>query len=189
MDNQLPAYTPAAPGVSVFHYNSNLPSNLDASKGDLVFNEERTHRLVSQVFGRILAFLLYVISAVMSIVHLLLVFREGFKCFILFIGYCFFWFFFHKAYYEPEHLSGNPETKKFYPILVATALIFPTYLSIFSCWKLLEIIICFGIWVSVVVCFYFMYMGNDFRGSWFLFCKPWRYRKLLNKNHLPKFFI
>ena len=170
--NQLPIYSPAAPGV--------LPTVVSKSSKvneDLIFNEERTHRLVSQIFGRIVAISFYAISIILSIQSLLTIFQDGIKAVFFSAGFCFFWYFFNFAYYELDYLAGNPENKKFYPILIGTGIVSTTYLIFSDCY-LYEILAFLSICFFINGCIYVMFMGNDFGKSWFLFCKPWRYRKL-----------
>ena len=174
--NQLPAYAPAAPGVlsTVLFPVVSKSSEL---KEDLIFNQERTHRRVSQIFGRIVTISFYIISIILSIGSLLTIFNGGIVYLLFSIGFSFFWYFFNFAYYEPEYLAGKPEKKKFYPVLIGTGLILMTCMIFTNCY-LYEVLACLIIFLVINGCFYVMYMGNDFGKSWFLFCKPWRYRKL-----------
>lgn len=174
MNNQLPAYTP--PLVTTTK-SSSEPSWFSDAPREIPPNVEKTHRLVSQVFGRFLAGSLYAISLVGTLIGVVNIFSLGFIALLIAIGCAFLWFFFHNAYNEPEYLGGHPTISKFYPVLAGAAILFVSF-GLMIGFNISALSTLLVVETFIVGCFYFMFMGNDFGSTWLLFCKPWRYRKL-----------
>lgn len=174
MNNQLPAYRPPLVTTAKSVRKKSWFSN---STVELPPNVENTHRLVSQLFGRFLTGCLCLISIVTNLFALANLIRAGFGALFATIGSGFLWFFFYQAYNEPEYLGGYPKISRFYPILNGAVILLVSFICLigFDIYPLLALLI---FETFIIVCFYFMFMGNDFGSSWFLFCKPWRYRKL-----------
>lgn len=143
-----------------------------------------SHMLVKQIFGYTLLIFYFLISTIISILFVIIsAFLQTFQFIEVVliisanISLC---CFFVSAITNPDYLSGKPEISKMKSVWLAAILFFAEIVVAYCNYLSLTEFLLFSIAeVVILICFYFMYFGDDFGNSWLLIFKPWRYRRTI----------